>query len=101
MDPNEMLVTRFERALDLPAYLESRCFRLVETGNQSREHIAMEGPRGEALLVQKDATRNVWTYTDLAPRSPSSSDTRDSTGRRPWSCSSPAPTSDAETFLPP
>ena len=68
MDSHEMLVARFERALDLPAYLESRGFRLAETGNQSREHIAMEGPRGETLLLQKDATRNVWTYTD--PESP-------------------------------
>ena len=68
MDSHEMLVARFERALDLPAYLESRGFRLAETGNKSLEHIAMEGPGGETLLMQKDATRNVWTYTD--PESP-------------------------------
>ena len=68
MDPRDLLVNRFEKVIDLPAYLASRGFKLAPSGDSSQDHIAMQSPKGEVLHLEKDATRNVWTYTD--PQSP-------------------------------
>lgn len=67
MEPRDLLLDRFEKTIDLPAYLASRGFELSKQ-QPDRDHIAMHGPKGEVLLLQKDLDRGVWTYT--APASP-------------------------------
>ena len=64
MEPRDILLDRFEKAIDMPAYLASRGFELSKQ-QPDRDHIAMHGPKGEHVLLRKDLDRGVWTYTDV------------------------------------
>jgi hypothetical protein len=63
METREVLLERFEKAIDLPAYLSSRGYTLAAQPS-SAEHLAMNGPRGESLLLRRDLDRRIWTYVD-------------------------------------
>jgi hypothetical protein len=64
MDTRELLLERFEKTIDLPAYLSSRGYTPA-TQPSSADHVAMTGPGGESLQLRRDIDRGVWTYSDL------------------------------------
>jgi hypothetical protein len=65
MRVDEALLERFEKAVDMPAYLSSRGY-IASVPEPDRDHIAMTGPRGDVLRLQKDPERGDWTYANAA-----------------------------------
>lgn len=65
MQPQDALVERFEKTIDMPAYLSSRGF-VASHAEPRADHLAMTGPKGEVLRLQKDLDRGGWTYANAS-----------------------------------
>jgi len=67
-DPREVLQARFERLIDLPAFLGQRGYEA--TGPTTPAGLTMTNPAtGDHLILKKDLVRGSWSYTN--PRDPS------------------------------
>lgn len=65
MRAEESLLERFEKAVDMPAFLASRGFT-VSVPEPDRDHIAMTGPKGDVLRLERAPERDRWTYRSAA-----------------------------------
>ena len=67
-DPREVLLARFERLIDLPAFLGQRGYEA--TGPTNPAGLTMtNSATGDSLVLRKDLVRGSWSYTN--PRDPS------------------------------
>ena len=65
MRVDESLLERFEKVVDMPAFLSSRGF-VASVPEPDRGHIAMTSQKGEFVRLERDPDRGVWTYSDAA-----------------------------------
>jgi hypothetical protein len=65
MRVDESLLERFEKVVDMPAFLSSRGFA-ASVPEPDRDHIAMTAPNGTVLRLQRCPGRGTWTYTNAA-----------------------------------
>ena len=65
MEATNALLERFEKAIDMPAYLSSRGF-VASHQDAGAEYVAMASPNGDVLRLTKDVDRGVWTYVNPA-----------------------------------
>lgn len=65
MRVDEALLERFEKAVDMPAYLSSRGY-IASVPEPDRDHIAMTNQRGDVLRLQRDPEGGGWTYANVA-----------------------------------
>ena len=62
-DPREALLARFERLIDLPAFLGQRGYEA--TGPTNPSGLTMTNPAtGDHLILSKDVARGVWSYAN-------------------------------------
>jgi hypothetical protein len=70
MEATDALLERFEKTIDMPAYLASRGF-VVSKRDASADYLAMASENGNVLRLTKESERGVWTYVN--PASPGDS----------------------------
>lgn len=63
MHLEDSLVERFEKTVDMPAYLSSRGY-IASVSEPDRDHITMTGPRGMTLRLHKGPESAAWTYAN-------------------------------------